>query len=122
MDQLLANLDAALRAALPVVGVARAKEAGQPTSLTSWHTRPEGAFRLDWSSSPTAAELASAAALVAAASGQPSASEQLDVLGGRVLAALCVLAQPGAATANQLAAAQQLVKMVSAKALTILPK
>lgn len=74
-DRLYAALTAA---GLPVVGGALVAARHAVSGYATWHDRPEGMLRLDWSSQPTPQQEAQANAVVQAHDGTPTAGERLD--------------------------------------------
>ena len=120
-------LDELKSAGLPVMGtavlLADADESGW-TNTSSFHEKPEGKVRLDWSDAPTAQQKSQANALLAAHDGTQNEGEKLDSLSlpARVQAAIVLRlsASWATATAGQKARVQAVLDQAGARVLALL--
>lgn len=77
----LERLNTELTAAgLPVVGIGLPRQHYDTSGPASFHQRPDGLVRVDWTQPPTSAQEQQAAALVAAHDGAPTLTEKLDTI------------------------------------------
>lgn len=111
------RLDQELKAAgLPITGISVQDQQTPASSPVTYYQRAEGIVRVVWETIPTVPQDASAAVVVAAHDGTPTANEKMDVvnLQARVLAALAVRAST-TTTAGQKTQAQVIIDDAAAK-------
>ena len=120
-DRLYQSLTAA---GLPVVGGALVTMRHAVSGFATWHDRPEGLLRLDWSVRPSPAQESQANAVVQAHDGTPTAGERLDAVTQRprVQAALVLRAstQWGSLTPARRALVQQVLDDAAADLVALL--
>lgn len=120
-DRLYQSLTAA---GLPVVGGALVTMRHAVSGFATWHDRPEGLLRLDWSIQPTAQQESAANAIVQAHDGTPTVGERLDAVTQRprVQAALVLRAstQWGSLTPARRALVQQVLDDAAADLVALL--
>ena len=120
-DRLYASLAAA---GLPVVGGALLAARHAVSGFATWHDRPEGMLRLDWSGQPTAQQEASADQIVKAHDGTPTVGGRLDAVAQRprVQAALVLRAstQWGSLAPARRALVQQVLDDAAADLVSLL--